>query len=170
MKKTLVAHPISAEAFAPYGELLSLEAVPRYPCNQGRAMRYHDLAQEIDCQTLQGRVGLSVYQCQASTLPFRVEVMECHPLGSQIFYPMTMAAAQRYLVAVAPAGDWQADRVQAFVVNGDQGVHYRKGVWHLPIVALDQALNFLTLDRIGPGDNLQEIQVDFDFWIQAPDT
>ncbi len=165
MKKTVVAQPITAPSFAAYGELLSLQNVPNFACNQGRATRYHDLASAIDCADMHGRVGFSVYACTASSLPFHVQVMECHPLGSQIFYPMTMDPSQRYLVAVAPAGALDPERVSAFVVPGDQGVHYRKGVWHLPIVALDRPLNFMALDRIGPGDNLEEVAVDF--WINA---
>jgi ureidoglycolate lyase len=164
VKTTLFAQPVSAEAFAPFGELLSLENVPKFSCNQGRAVRFHDLATQIDCDDQQGRMGMSVYQCEASRFPFHVGVMECHPLGSQTFYPLTMDPGQRYLVAVAPAGDWRLEAVSAFVVQGHQGIHYRKGVWHLPIVALDQPLNFMSLDRIGPGTNLQEVTVDF--WIQ----
>lgn len=164
MKTIVSARPITAEAFAPFGELLSLETAQKFPCNQGRAVRFHDLAKEIDCDDQQGRMGMSVYQCEASHLPFHVSVMECHPLGSQTFYPLTMDPSQRYLVAVAAAGEWRLDKVSAFVVQGHQGIHYRKGVWHLPIVALDQPLNFVSLDRIGPGTNLQEVTVDF--WIQ----
>jgi ureidoglycolate lyase len=164
MKTILSAQPITAQAFAPFGELLSLETAQKFPCNQGRAVRFHDLATQIDCDDQLGRMGMSVYQCEASHLPFHASVMECHPLGSQTFYPLTMDPGQRYLVAVAPAGEWRRDAVSAFVVQGHQGIHYRKGVWHLPIVALDLPLNFVSLDRIGPGTNLQEVTVDF--WIQ----
>ena len=165
MKTILSAQPVTVDAFAPFGELLTLENAQKFTCNQGRAVRFHDLARQIDCDDQQGRMGLSVYQCEASQVPFHASVMESHPLGSQTFYPLTMDPGQRYLVAVAPAGEWRMEAVSAFLVQGNQGIHYRKGVWHLPIVALGQPLNFVSLDRIGPGVNLQEVTVDF--WIQA---
>jgi ureidoglycolate lyase len=157
MTKVIKAEIITKEAFEPFGDLITFEGAQTFNCNQGRAVRYHDLAKSVDVTDEGGRAGLSIYRSVASPSPFKVEVMERHPLGSQIFIPMTMSPNTRFLIAVAPCGELDLNQVRAFIVPGQQGINYKKGIWHLPIVALDQALDFLTLDRIGDHKNCDEV-------------
>lgn len=159
MGVSIKAEEITQASFAPFGDLIVLEGARTFSCNQGRAVRHHDLAPHIDVVDEGGRAGLSVYRSVASPLPFQVEVMERHPLGSQIFLPVTTDPQSRYLIAVAPIGELRLDAVRAFVVRGQTGVNYLKGVWHLPIVALDKPMDFVTVDRIGSGNNLDEIRM-----------
>ena len=42
----------------------------------------------------------------------------------------------------------------------DQGVNYAKGVWHHFLLPLEAESDFLVIDRAGPGDNLDEIELD----------
>ena len=157
MGNLIQSQAISKEAFATFGELIDCKGATTYECNQGRAIRYHDLLKNIDVTALSGRIGLSIYKSVASPIPFDIKVMERHPLGTQAFVPMTMNPNSRYLIAVAPAGELDVSCIAAFVVNGPIGVNYKKGVWHLPIVALDHEMDFLTLDRIGPEKNCDEV-------------
>ncbi|MEM7073073.1 MAG: ureidoglycolate lyase [Pseudomonadota bacterium] len=39
-------------------------------------------------------------------------------------------------------------------------MQYAKGTWHHPLIALEAAQEFLVIDRIGPGNNLQECPLD----------
>lgn len=155
--RTIQAKRITKEEFAAFGELINFDDATKISCNQGRAIRYHDLAQHIDVIEGNGRAGLSIYRTTPSQPPFLVEVMERHPLGSQAFIPMTMSSTARFLVSVAPYGELDLSKVKSFVVNGQQGVNYKKGIWHLPIVALDQPLDFIALDRIGVEKNCDEV-------------
>lgn len=157
---TLIAQSITAALFAPYGDLMSPQAVTQFACNQGRGTRFHDLAPQLDVSDADGRAGISIYHIVASTLPFSLQVMERHPLGCQAFFPLNAHADSRYLIVVAPAGAFDAQQMQAFIVPGALGVNYGKGVWHLPIVALDKATDFLAIDRIGAGQNCDEVTLD----------
>ena len=154
MNAKIQAQIINKEAFAPYGELIECDGAITYKCNQGRAIRYHDLLKNLDVTENSGKIGVSIYKSIPSPIPFEVEVMERHPLGTQAFIPMTKDHQSRYLVAVAPAGELNP----AFIVNGQVGINYKKGVWHLPIVALDGDMDFLAIDRIGPEKNCDEIK------------
>ena len=158
MDATIEAQVINTNAFAPYGDLIDCDGAITYECNQGRAIRYHDLLKNIDVSDKSGKVGLSIYKSTPSLIPFEVEVMECHPLGTQAFIPITIDPQSRYLVAVAPAGDLNPALITAFIVKGQIGINYKKGVWHLPIVALDRAMDFLAIDRIGPEKNCDEVK------------
>ena len=81
-------------------------------------------------------------------LPLAIAMLERHPLSSQLFMPLSAAP---FLVVVAPPGE-HVDRanVRAFVTNGAQGVNYRRGTWHHPVIALENPSEFLVVDRVGP--------------------
>ena len=158
MHSIIQAQLISKEAFAPYGELIECDGAITYECNQGRAIRYDDLLKNLDVSDKSGKVCLSIYKSVPSPIPFEVVVMERHPLGTQAFIPMTKDHQSRYLVAVAPSGDLKLGLITSFIVKGQVGINYKKGVWHLPIVALDIDIDFLAIDRIGPEKNCDEMK------------
>ncbi|MBD5804450.1 Ureidoglycolate lyase [Azoarcus sp. Aa7] len=150
----IVAEPLTPEAFAPFGDVISArDDVRRFAINGGNTMRFHDLAQ-IDPGP-DGRTIASIFRGQPRALPFPVEMMERHPLGSQAFVPMS---GRPYLVVVAPAGDPPTtENLRVFVARGDQGVNYARGVWHHPLLALDTVCDFVVIDRAGNGHNCDEV-------------
>lgn len=152
----LVPRPLEREAFAPFGEVIEAsDAVRHFTINAGSTERYHDLA---NIQPgADGRAIVSIFRGQPRRLPFRVEMMERHPLGSQAFMPLS---GRPYLVVVAPAGPApKVEDLRVFLARGDQGVNYAPGVWHHPLLALDEVSDFLVIDRSGPGDNCDEIEL-----------
>jgi ureidoglycolate lyase len=81
--------------------------------------------------------------------------MERHPLGSQLFLPLGFA---RFLIVVAALGpSLEPENIFAFVTNGRQGVNYRAGVWHHPLLALDREADFLIVDRSPETNNCEEV-------------
>ena len=90
--------------------------------------------------------------------PLQISLMERHPLSSQAFVPVD---GQRYIVVVAPAGDApKPESLRAFVATGDQGINYRRGVWHHPMIALDRVCEFVEVHRAGPETNCDEVAID----------
>lgn len=153
----LTPEPLTREAFAPFGDVIEAsDAVRHFTINTGNTERYHDLA-DIDAGP-DGRVIVSIFRGQPRTLPFKVEMMERHPLGSQAFVPLS---GRPYLVVVAPAGTAPgAQDLRVFAARGDQGVNYAPGVWHHPLLALDAVSDFLVVDRSGNAPNCDEVQLD----------
>ena len=147
--RRLRVRPLTREAFLPYGEVMEASG-PHALANGGLAEVYRDLA-VIDVKEGGGRVGLTVVRTAPRSLPLSVEVMERHPLGSQAF---AVLKGGDWLVLVAPAGPLDATRLEAFSVAPNQGVNYRRNIWHHPLVALGETSEFLVIDRIGEGDNL----------------
>jgi ureidoglycolate lyase len=152
---TIKAEPLTAAAFAPFGELIAAGAGERLLINDGTTERFNDLA-EIDVGAGGGRPIVNIFRAQPRDLPLPVRLVERHPLGSQTFVPLGPAP---FLVLVAPPGErvTPAD-LRAFKTAPGQGVNYHRGVWHHPLIALDAVSEFLVIDRGGPGENCDELR------------
>ncbi|RDK04720.1 ureidoglycolate lyase [Paraburkholderia lacunae] len=153
--KTLQTERLTRAAFAPFGDVIELDGARHFAINGGTTERYHDLA-EVDVTENGGRPLLSLFRAQPRTLPVEIAMMERHPLGSQAFVPLT---TRRYLVVVAPAGEFDPAQMRAFWTDGWQGVNYGKGVWHHPLLALGQVSDFVVVDRGGEQPNCDEVSL-----------
>jgi ureidoglycolate lyase len=151
--------PLTREAFAPFGEVIMLDGAKHYPINAGTTERFHALAR-VDTAEQGGVPVISLFRGQPRPLPLPIIIMERHPLGSQAFVPVTQSADDEYLVVVAPAGEFDASQMKAFLATGFQGVSYGRGVWHHPLIALHRVSDFLIVDRVGEGNNCDEIELD----------
>ena len=150
---TLTVEPLTREAFREFGDVIEIEGAESFPINEGTTTRYHDLAQ-VDVASEAGVPLISIFRGLARPAPIEVRMMEHHPLGSQAFYPLQNHA---YLVVVAPRGGAVGPGdLRAFRAAGDQGVNYRRGVWHHPLLVLRDGHDFLVVDRGGEGDNCVE--------------
>jgi ureidoglycolate lyase len=153
--RELTPEPLTAEAFAPFGSVIEAsDDAMKLEINQGHAIRYDRLA-EIDVADGGGAGVISLFRARPLEEPV-LKMFERHPLGSQTFVPLS---GRPYLVAVAPPGDFDAAGVRLFHAKAHQGVHYRKGVWHHFLLALDEESDFLVIDRAGPGDNCDEVEL-----------
>jgi ureidoglycolate lyase len=152
--RELTPEPLTAEAFAPFGSVIEAsEAAVKLDINQGHAVRYDRLA-EIDVAEGGGTGAISLFRARPLG-ELVLKVFERHPLGSQTFVPLS---GKPYLVAVAPAGPFDAAGIRLFRAEPHQGVHYRKGVWHHFLLVLDES-DFLVVDRAGPGENCEEVEL-----------
>ncbi len=154
--KTIAIRPLTASEFAPFGEVLEAKGPPDTFINQGMCGRFHDRA-TIDMGG--GRAGISLFQAKVQDLPYTLTMMERHPLGNQAFLPMSF---DPFLVIVASDQDGVPDRPRAFKTAPGQGINFLRGTWHGVLTPLHLPGLFAVVDRIGPGDNLQE------HWFDAP--
>ena len=154
--KPLVPAPLTAAAFAAFGDVIDGAGAPGRIINQGMCGRHHDLAR-LDFGD--GRAGISLFRAEPRSLPYRLNMLERHPEGSQAFLPMSEAP---FLVIVAPDEDGAPGRPRAFLTAPGQGVNYRRGTWHGVLTPLSAPGLFAVVDRIGDGANLEEC------WLDAP--
>ncbi len=151
------AQPLSAEAFAAFGDVLDCAGEPDRMINQGLCGRYHDRAR-LDFGP-GGRAGISLFQAQLRKSPLSLDMVERHPDGSQAFLPMS---ADPFLVIVAPDTDGRPGMPLAFLTAPGQGVNYLRNTWHGVLTPLAGSGIFAVVDRIGDTPNLEE------FWLNPP--
>lgn len=156
MSRQIVATPLTAQAFAPFGDVIELSGDPDKIINQGQCGRYHDRAL---LKFVDGRAGISLFNANPRALPYVLDMVERHPEGSQAFVPMTH---QPFLVIVAPDRDGVPDVPQAFLTEPGQAVNYHRGTWHGVLTPLHAPGLFAVVDRIGEGANLEE------HWFNTP--
>lgn len=150
MERTIRIEPLTAAAFAAFGDVLEARGAPDRIINEGLCGRYHDRAR-LDFGS--GRAGLSVFDAVPRALPYAFSLIERHPEGSQAFLPMT---AHPFLVIVAPDAGGRPGRPRAFVTDGAQGINLMRGTWHGVLTPLHAPGLFAVVDRIGEGANLEE--------------
>lgn len=154
--RTMVARPLTAAAFAAYGEVLD---PPREP---GRS--YIEAALANLRQHAKPSLSLALVPAVAS-LPLRAVQMERHEFSSQSFVPLD---AGRFLVIVAPkdaSGGPDASRAEAFVTAPGQGVTYGADVWHHPLSVIGAPMRlaiFMWLERSATDEQFVQLAQPFE--------
>jgi ureidoglycolate lyase len=147
----LPIRPLIQSAFAPFGRVVEVEGALPVPINQGFATRFNELA-DVDVSADGGHPQICLFTADPRPAPIALRLMERHPLGSQLFYPLQ---DRPWLIVVcSDAADMSSYR--AFEASGRQGVTYARNVWHHPLIVLDPHSRFIVVDRAGPGNNLEE--------------
>ena len=152
----IALQPLTAAAFAPFGDLLEIEGEPDKIINQGMCGRWHDRA---TLDFADGRAGVSLFNAIPRELPYALDLVERHPDGSQCFIPMSL---QPFLVIVAPDEGGKPGRPLAFETAPGQAINFHRNTWHGVLTPLSGTGLFAVIDRIGDGDNLQE------HWFDTP--
>ncbi len=153
MTRELKLQKLTRESFAPFGDVIETQDAERLIINEGTTERFHSLA-NIDVGSENGKPLINIFRGSPRAQPIEIKMMERHPLGSQAFVPLQN---KPYLIVVAPIGDSVGpEDLQAFQAEGNQGVNYRRDLWHHPLLVIEDAHDFLVIDRGGTGDNCIE--------------
>ena len=83
----LIAEPLTAEAFADFGDVIDHRDSDYFMINGGRTRRHHDLA-KVETIGQEARPLISIFITQPVQIPLQLSFLERHPLGSQAFMPL----------------------------------------------------------------------------------
>jgi ureidoglycolate lyase len=141
---------ITKDNFSQFGDVISTKDIKPIEINNGYAKRYDGIA-NLNTSKDNGVTTISIFSALKRNFPMKIDMMEKHPLGSQAFIPMKETT---FLAFVAPNGDKpDLNKIEAFIIPPGIGVNYKPGTWHFPLISTED-MNFLVVDRKGPGDNL----------------
>lgn len=156
MTVTLIAEPLTAAGFAAFGDVIEVSGAPDKIINQGMCGRYHDMA---TLDFADGRAGISLFNAKARQFPYIVDMVERHPSGSQAFVPLS---AVPMLVVVAEDAEGTPANLRAFISQPGQSINLHRGIWHGVLAPIEKPGQFIVVDRIGHGANLEE------YWFDDP--
>ncbi|OBA23370.1 hypothetical protein METBIDRAFT_36932 [Metschnikowia bicuspidata var. bicuspidata NRRL YB-4993] len=193
------AELLTPENFASFGGVMSadhqIQSVQLSAANYGTAVKIHNVAPIANNsdQCPSGKKAESrwnIFRCSApnhliqvknaSTDSYRAKVLERHPFSTQTFVPMGHNASRlSYLVIVAKSDELSAEKLpdptslRAFVCMGNQSVTYGAGVWHAPMVVIDDStphIDFAVfINENGvPDEDCQECYFDPGYLIEYP--
>ncbi|MEM7279744.1 MAG: ureidoglycolate lyase [Pseudomonadota bacterium] len=151
---TTVIRPIALtqQNFAPFGDVIETSATTNDEMNAGRFSRFANLC-SVDVGS--GDVSISIVVSQVVTsLPISIDMLERHALGSQAFIPLS--GARMILVVAPPADQPDLSQLLAFESNGEQGINYAPGTWHMPLLAFETGQRYLCIDKGGSEPNCDE--------------
>ncbi len=162
MSLIIIPKPLTAEAFAPFGDVLEVSGKPDALINEGMCERYHDRA-KLDFSD--GRAGISIFDAKIRSLPYQFDLVERHPSGSQAFIPLSQTG---FLVIAATDNNETPEAPQAFLSEPGQAINFHRGVWHGVLTPLKAPGLFAVVDRIGPGKNLDEYRFEEPYSVIDP--
>lgn len=165
MTKILQARLLTRAAFAPFGDVIDTGTDNRFPINNGKTERFHDLAR-AEVVGEDARVLMSLARGTPYDFPLELTMVERHPLGSQAFVPLQQ---QSFLVVVCPDAGEKPGEPQAFVTEPGQGINYARGTWHGVLTPIGETQDFLIVDRGGEGNNLEEFHFSEAYEVRLPD-
>ena len=157
----ITAQPLTASAFAPFGDVLDCAGDPDKVINAGMCGRYHDRAM-LDFGD--GRAGVSLFRAEPRSLPYTLDLLERPPDGSQCFVPLS---EHGFLVHVAPDDNGHPGTPLAFVTAPGQAVNIHRGTWHGVLTPLHAPGLFAVIDRIGDGANLEEHVLETPYFVSS---
>ncbi|MDB5524839.1 MAG: allA [Rhizobium sp.] len=152
MTQTLSIAPLTQSAFASFGQVIEPDPATIRMINSGTTERYHALGR-TEALGEGAQVVINLFRGQPRNFPYKIDMMERHPYGSQSFHPLN---GRPWLVVVAKDQGGRPGRPHVFLASGDQGINYRANVWHHPLIALAETSDFLVVDRLGQEHNLEE--------------
>ena len=161
MSARILTEPLTAEAFAPFGDVLEAVGEPDKLINQGNCGRYHNLA-KLDFGP-GGRAGISIFDARPTKLPHELDMVERHPDGTQAFLPMT---EHPFLVIVAHDAGGVPGTPKAFLTEPGQGINLHRNIWHGVLTPLQAPGRFVVIDRIGQTQNLEEYWFDTQYVVE----
>ena len=144
----LILKTLTEKSFHQFGNIIDTNQKPPLKINNGRCLRYNDLA---DLSFENGSAGISLFQSKQINLPYKFNFMEKHPLGSQAFIPVF---GSTFIVIVAPDNYGKPGKPEVFITRSGQGVNYHRNVWHGILTPLEERGLFVVVDWIGSEGNL----------------
>lgn len=158
--QTVQIQPLTQEAFEPFGEVIITETVEPKLINNDKCRRYSNLA---NLDIVDGKAGISLFHADIRSLPYELNLLERHPLGSQSFIPMDNS---EYIVIVANDDNGVPQTPLAFFASNTQSINIARNTWHGVLTPVSGSGLFAVVDRIGNGANLEECHLEKPFLIK----
>lgn len=138
----LLIRPVSQAAFEPFGWIVETGETGR-DANNGTARRYDIHAHPAAEVQAGSRHVTSIFEAKRQQPSLAITMLERHVNSIQLIVPL---GGEGHVVIVSHTGeDGMPDlsTLAAFSFTASQGMIYRRGLWHHPIMAVGSDASFL---------------------------
>lgn len=142
------AVPLTAAAFAPFGEVL---------VHTGEAKKQQPITGAFDRTADAPVPSLALLRIdEPHSLPVVIDRLERHPFSAQSFLPTQGGRCLIVVCDTAADGSPDVASTKAFIAATGQGITYKRNVWHRSVTALEAPSQFaIVMAQTGDGrDNL----------------
>ena len=151
----LITQNLIAQDFALYGDILSTKDSEMKIINNGFAQKHFNLC-AVDSTYEDGLSAIHIYIAKKRVFPLSINMLEKHPFFSQAFIPRSTTP----FLAVVALGEDEPDlnTLKAFITDGNQGVNYKRGTWHFPLISLEENEQLIVIDRMNSSNTKNKIE------------
>ena len=149
--------------FIKYGNVISIESsIEKTSINRGWTDKFDKLSSYKSNDPQFSKPIFSIFRGLKRPKPFSINMLECHPLASQAFMPLN---GNDWLIVVCndKNGEPELNNIRCFSAKSNQGINYFPGIWHHPLITLEDGQCFLVLERDNSNDNNSENLIECHF-------
>ncbi len=143
----LKAKLLNIKNFTKYGDVFSTKNPKNktIEINSGYAKKHCDLV-NFDLSENNGIASLHIFEAKKRQFPLNIAMLENHPLHSQAFIPRNNTP---FIIVVCENNgqNINKNKIEAFITDGHQGINYKRGIWHHPLISLENNTEFIVIDR-----------------------
>ena len=142
---------ITEDNFSIYGDLISIRDKNSKGINNNTTQSFFDLA-NIEILGEDNNARLNIFSTKKRTFPLNIDMLEMHPLSSQVFLPMIKTD---FIVLVAPINiKPDINKIECFKISNGDGINFKSRVWHFPLISIQDA-KFITIDKKDSNKNIE---------------
>ena len=142
---------ITEDNFSLYGDLITTKNKISEDINKKTTQSFFDLA-NIEILGEDKNARLNIFNAKKRIFPLNIDMLEMHPLSSQVFLPMSKTD---FIVLVAPI-DKKPDlnKIEVFKISKGDGINIKASIWHFPLISIQDA-QFITIDKKDAEKNIE---------------
>ena len=142
---------ITKDNFALYGDVITIKDKSSEVINNNTTQSFFDLA-NIEILGEDNNARLNIFNAKKRIFPLNIDMLEMHPLSSQVFLPMS---ATDFITLVTPKDiKPNLNKLECFKISNGDGINFKPGVWHFPLISIQDA-KFITIDKKDAEKNIK---------------
>jgi len=142
---------ITKDNFSLYGDLITIRDKSSEGINNNTTQSFFDLA-NIKILGEDKNARLNIFSAKKRIFPLYIDMLEMHPLSSQVFLPMNKTD---FIVLVASINTKpDLNKIECFKISNGDGINFKSRVWHFPLISIQDA-KFITIDKKDAEKNIE---------------
>ena len=125
---------ITSKNFNEFGDFINPYEKTGEDINTNTTKSYFDLA-NIEILGEDNKVRLNLFDAKKRKFPLMIDMLEKHPLSSQVFLPL--GNNPFFVIVCLAAIEPDLNNLKIFKIENGNGVNFKPMVWHFPLLSIN---------------------------------